>query len=87
MGRSGRRQAAALDQPRLLEPFEPLGQRVGADSGQVDANVAEPFWTEHKLAHDEQGPALADQVERMGGSAGVVVTAARTTVPRLSYFC
>ena len=65
-----------------LETLEPLGQHVGADSGQAAANVVKSFRAEHKLADDEQGPALADQIERMGGSAGVLVAAAH----RVGYF-
>jgi hypothetical protein len=35
--------------------------------GQIGANVAEPLRPEHQLAHHQQSPALADQVERVGG--------------------
>jgi len=77
---------AADQDPGRLQPFEPLGQRIGADSGQIGADVTKPFWTEHKLAHHQQGPALPDQVERVGGSAGVVIAPPRRAVLRIGYF-
>ena len=68
-----RRQALAPDQPARLELAQPLGQHVGADPGQVGAKLGETARPEHQFAQHQQRPALADQLEPMGGSAGIVI--------------
>ena len=43
-----------------------LGQHVGTPVGQPGGEVAEPLRSEQQVAHDEQGPALTDEIERVG---------------------
>jgi hypothetical protein len=76
--RAGRwRQRAAAHDARLLELLEPLGQDVGADVGKPGAQVGEALGPEEQLAHDEQRPALAHEVERAGHAAAVAVRSLR----------
>ena len=50
-----------------------LGEDVGADSRQIGAQLRKPPAAEHQLAKDQQRPAVADKLKRMGRAAGVVV--------------
>ncbi len=88
--RGGRGQAAARHYAARLEPLEPLRQDIGADSGQAGAQLVETAAAVHKLAQDQQRPALADQLEPERGAAGVVIPAGlgalRGLVGRLSHF-
>jgi hypothetical protein len=43
--------------------------------GQARAQVREPLWTEQQLPHDQQRPALANEVERAGDPAAIAVFA------------
>jgi hypothetical protein len=55
--------------------------------GEVGAQIAEPFRTEHQLAHDEQRPALADEIEGMRRAASILVASAgRRRRNEASYF-
>ena len=67
------RQHAPLHDPALLELAQPGREDVRADAGQAGGQVGEPFRAEHELAHDEQRPALADEVERVRDSAELAV--------------
>src|SRR5205085_1065202 len=82
----GGRQLAAVQRADRLEGLEALRQHVGADAGKARAQIAEALRAEHELAHDEEGPTLADEVERMGRPAGVVVAAPGRAFAPHSYF-
>ena len=56
------------------------------DPGKIRAEIAEPFRSEHQLAHHQKRPALADEVERMGCRAGVIIVATDGRLDRHSYF-
>ena len=64
----------AADDARLLEVAQAIGQQVGGDAGHagLQIRVSEPA-AEQQLAHDEQGPAIADEFERLGQRAVLVV--------------
>ena len=47
----------------VLELFQPIGQDVGRDAGQALAQIGEAVWADEQIAHDEQRPTLADQLE------------------------
>ena len=59
----------------VLELAQALGEDVGAQDSEAGAQVGEALRAEQQLAHDEQGPALADEVERAGDPAAVAVGA------------
>ncbi len=42
---------------------------------QAGAQIAEPFRAQHEFAQDQQRPAFADQIERVGDATGVLVAA------------
>ena len=72
--RGGRgRELVAPDDAALLKLAQALREHVGADVRQAGAQVGEALRAEQQLAHDEQRPALADEVERAGDSAAVAV--------------
>jgi hypothetical protein len=73
-------QLLLLHQAGLLEVAQPVGQQVGGNAGQVGAQVGEATAPEGELAQDEQGPAVADDVERGGDSAVLVVALLRHAV-------
>jgi len=57
----------ALDDPGLLEPLQPRGQRIRADAGQRPLEILEfPRSFEQQVAQDQDRPALADDVDRTG---------------------
>jgi len=58
-----------------LELRQPLRENIRADAGQALPQVGEALGAEHQLAHDQQRPALADEVEGMSRRASVVVAA------------
>lgn len=70
-----RRQLAPHNDPARFQFGQTLGKHVGADSGQVGAQVTEASWTEHKLAHHEQSPTIAEQFQAVRHAAGVVIGA------------
>ena len=62
------------DEPARLELGQPLGQHVGADSREVGLELGEAARPVSQLAQHQHRPAFADQVQRMGEAAGVVVS-------------
>src|SRR5206468_4094496 len=72
-GSGRRRELAAAEQIRLLELAQALGEDIGAHVRQAGPEVAETLGAEQELAHHEQRPALADEVESPGYAAGVAV--------------
>ena len=73
----GRGERAAADDARLLEVAQALGEDVGADVWESGAQVGEALGPQQQLADDEQGPALADDVEGACDPAAVAVRALR----------
>ncbi len=76
--RAGRGQPAPGRQPVALHVPEPRGEDVRADAGQVGVQVGVAPRTGEQLPDDQQGPAVADGVERAGGGTVLVVATART---------
>ena len=75
-GRDRRRRRLPGDDAVLLQLAEPFGEQVGGDPGQpvLQVGVARPVGDE-QLAHDEQRPSIAHQVERPGHGAELVIRA------------
>ena len=71
--RGGRRQLAALDHARSLQPLQPLRQHIGRQAAQVFSQIAETTRPHHEFSDHQQGPALADQVQPVRRPAGVVI--------------
>jgi hypothetical protein len=69
----GRLERAAPEHARLLELAEALREHALAGPRQSPPQVGEALRAEQQLAHDEQRPPLADQIERTGETAGIVV--------------
>src|SRR3546814_10799008 len=63
----------------------PICQDVGADARKIHAEIAEPLWAQHQLAHHQQRPSFADEIKRMRRTTGVFIAAARGDLRR-SYF-
>ena len=59
--------------PGGLEVAEPGREDVRPDSGQAFGEVGVALRPLHQLADDEQGPAVADDVEGVGHRAVLVV--------------
>jgi catechol 2,3-dioxygenase-like lactoylglutathione lyase family enzyme len=55
-----------LDDTRGRQGLQPLGQRCRGDAGQAPADLVEPAAPHEQLTHDQQRPALADDLERPG---------------------
>ena len=62
-----------MEDTGLLKLAQPLREDVGAGVGETRAQVGEALRAEQQLPHDEQGPALADQVEGVGETARLPV--------------
>ncbi len=62
-----------VDHPHLHELRQTAGQHAGGDARHPGPDHLEPLRREHQFAHDQQRPAVADQVERMGGKAAFVI--------------
>ena len=69
----GRRELAPAHEPGLLELAQALGEHVGAEAGQARPQVGEALRAEQQLAHHQQRPALADDVEGARDAAAVAV--------------
>jgi len=63
----------APDDAAAVEVAQPLSEHVGADVRQPGPQVGEPLRAEQELAHHEQRPALADDVERPRDPAAIPV--------------
>jgi hypothetical protein len=71
--RHRRRRLDPLEQALGLEVAQALGQEVRRDARQAVAQVGEAAVAQEQLAHDEQGPTVADDVERPGHAAELAV--------------
>ena len=64
---------------------QPVGEQVGRDAGQASAEVGVAgAVVDQQLPHDQQGPAVPDDVEGPGEPAVLVVGAHARRVPRLT---
>lgn len=59
----------AGDDPVRLEPAQPAGQGVGADTGQGLAEFGEAVGTVQEFTHDQGGPGPVEQREEPGDTA------------------
>jgi len=84
--RRRRRQAQLARQAPRLKLIEPLREHIGADAGKVALELRETARAEHQLAQHQQRPAFADQIERVGGSASVVIAAFCLGLSLFGYF-
>ena len=71
--RRGRRQLCPPHDTGALEVAEPSREDVRADAGERVREIGVAPLAEHQLAHDEQRPAIPDQVEGVGDGAVLVV--------------
>src|SRR5829696_5193968 len=78
--RRRRRQLALLDEAGGLELLQAVGEDVRPDSRQVVEQVGVALRPVHQLANDEQRPALADEAERAGDRAVLVITLHRKII-------
>ena len=76
----------AQDDAGLLQAHQALRQHVGADAGEVCPDLAEAAGAEDQLAHDEQRPTLADELQGERGTASVVVPTLARRRGASSYF-
>src|SRR5262245_50122298 len=71
--------APAHEPVRLHEP-QPVGQDVGRDALERAQQVLEPPRPGQQVANHEQGPAVADQLERLRDRAGLVIALGHATI-------
>ena len=69
----GRRELLVLDDALGLEVAQALGEEVGGDAGECPPQVGEATVAGQQLAHDQQRPPVADDVEGGGDRAVLVV--------------
>ena len=72
-GACGRAESLPSHDARLLEFPQALGQHCRADPWQAALELREPFGPEEQFAHDEQCPALSEELSGVGGGAAVAV--------------
>ena len=70
-----RRQLSPPHHAEAFEVTEPLGQQARADAGQAGLDVGEALGPEREVAHEQQRPPLAHQVEGLGQPAELLVGA------------
>ena len=63
----------ALHQPGLLHLLETIREYIGSDAAQARLEVSETLRSTQQVAHDQQHPALANQIERRGHGAGLCI--------------
>jgi len=73
-GWSAAKELAAPHDSGSLKPAQALGKDVGDHARQARLKVGEALGTELQLAHDQQRPALTDQVEGVRRCAPVAAT-------------
>ena len=66
---------AALDQPFALHPLESLRQQVRGYARETPQQLGVALRAEQQVADDEQRPPFAEDVERAGEAAVLVVGA------------
>src|SRR5437899_9185946 len=54
---------------RFIEPRQPIGKDVGGDAFGSGKKVAEAGLAAQQVTNDQQGPAVAEDVERAGDGA------------------
>ena len=63
----------ARHQPVLLHQLEPVGQDVRRDAGLTAGEVLEPLRPVEQIAHEQERPAVADDLEGPGDRTGLTV--------------
>src|SRR5258708_33308668 len=72
------------DDARLLESLQPIGQGVGGDPFAGSEKVAVAGLAAQQVTNDQQGPAVAEHVERTGDGAPRALGVASAGGTRLS---
>ena len=75
--RDRRCQVGAVDEPSVLQLLESLGEQIGRNTGQLDAQVTVATRSADQLAQDQQCPPLAQYVEPARDRTVLVVVPAR----------
>jgi hypothetical protein len=57
----------------LLQSLQPGGEHVGCDAGKGLLKIPETAWASEEIAHDEQGPALTQQLHGLRHRTGLLV--------------
>ena len=86
LDRGRRRKPRLAHEPARLELGQALGQHVGADPLEVGLQLGKAARAVGQLAQHQHRPALAEQIQRMGQAAGVVVAPFFLALPQFSYF-
>ena len=60
-------------QPTIFELGQALSQHIGADPRKIRSQLRKALRTIRQLTKDEHRPALADQLQRVGQPAGIVI--------------
>jgi hypothetical protein len=63
----------SFDDAGLLQLTQPGGQLPRRDSAARTLQIGKPHWPLEQIAHDEEAPALADELEGAGKGAEVGV--------------
>jgi hypothetical protein len=63
----------ARDQALALHPPQAIRKKLWRDSGQLSAEILESRRSSQQVAHDQERPALADQIERLRDRAVLTV--------------
>jgi hypothetical protein len=71
------RKYVARDNAVAFEFAQTLDEERAAHARQPIKEIDEPPWAELELADDEQRPAIADHIERSGGSAVLLIKVLR----------
>src|SRR6266571_6613722 len=72
------------DDARFLEPLQPIGKDVSGDAFGSGKKVAEAGLAAQQVTNDQQGPAVAEDVERAGDGAPRALGVATAGGGRLS---
>jgi L-amino acid N-acyltransferase YncA len=78
--------ADPLDQSVLLQGAEPVGERLGADSGQRGAQFGEPPGSRQQVADHQHGPLPVQHAHRPRDWAGFLRTAIHRVIPVQSHY-
>src|SRR3546814_6412898 len=69
LGRRRRRQPAPHNHRGVLQFVQPLRKHIGTDGRKPLAQVSEALGAQQQFANHQQGPALAHQIQCVGGGA------------------
>ena len=68
-----RRKFLSGDEAVALKGAEPFGEQVATYAGETLDQIGEPAGPRHELAHDQQGPPIASNVEGACQTAELLV--------------